>query len=270
MFKEASHQSMFDNNGFVKIQLFSNEEINSIKQIYLNYENKSNVIGKQFYTSIWSNDEQYKEAVDKSLKEELEPILSRVLNNFKAVFSNFMVKKPGENSQLPPHQDWSFVSEPEFYSITVWFPLVEVDKNNGALEILPYSNRLNNYIRARFGDSPFNNDSDYIKNNLMKSEPLKVGEALFVNSRTIHSSPPNKSNLDRIAVSIVVIPEQATLKHFILDKDDKETIIEINVTPKFFTKYSCFDYPNTENYIKKINSKKLIFNKDQIIDLIKN
>jgi hypothetical protein len=269
MFKKKEHLLSFEAIGYIKLPLFFENEIAKLKEIYSKHENNSNIYNKEFYTSIWSSDELYKKEVDSNLKFELEPILGRVLNDFRSIFANFMVKKPGDNSQLPPHQDWSFVDESEFYSITVWFPLIDVDKENGALEVLPKSHKLNNLIRARFLDSPFNHECDFIKANLMESVPMKAGEVLFVNSRTIHSSPPNLSNKDRIAVSIVVAPTNSTLKHYVLNKE-KDAIIEMNVTPDFFTKYSCFDYPDTSLFYNNhpVNNEK--YSKEKILSLILN
>ena len=100
----------------------------------------------------------------------------------------------------------------------------------------------------------------------MESVELEVGEALFVNPRTIHASPPNLSLEDRIAVTIVLIPEVATLKHWVLDKTTSEFALELNVAPSFFTEYSCFDYPNVSNANKKV---RLQTQKKSWIDILK-
>ena len=50
----------------------------------------------------------------------------------------FMTKsKRDSNGALRPHQDWSIVDEESFRSYNVWIPLVNVDENNGAIQVLP-------------------------------------------------------------------------------------------------------------------------------------
>lgn len=254
MFKDKEQLQFFEKEGYLKTPLLSVSEVEELKNLYLETKHSANVDAK-FYTSIWSNDSAYKAKVDAQLKSTLVNALKSKLDDFKAVFANFMVKKTGEGTQLHPHQDWSFVEEPNFQSITVWIPLVNVDKNNGALEVCPKSNLLENYVRARFLNSPFSDNTDYIQENLMKSIPMKMGEALFVNSRTIHSSPCNMSNADRIAVSIVIVPKEAQMIHYVQDKLEPELIHKLNVDEDFYIKYSAFDYPEIANAVEKFSLK---------------
>jgi hypothetical protein len=243
MFKLNENIEEFKREGYLKLPLLDEQEIGALKNLYTLTRNDAGIEGKKFYTSIWSNNIQYKETVDAGIKNILEPALARILNNFQSVFANFMVKLSGENSQLQPHQDWSFVDESKYDSITVWIPLSAVDKMNGALEVFPQSHKHNNFIRPRFQNSPFNDKISLIQDKFMLSIPMQVGEVLFVNSRTIHSSPPNNSSEDRIAVSIVIAPKEATLLHYVMEKNSQQEAYKLHVSSKFYTEYSCFDYP---------------------------
>lgn len=246
MFKNSDNENLFKEYGYFKGSLLSIDELKKLEEIYLETSPMCE-LNKQFYTTIWSDNIEFKEQVDTKLKELLMPKLERYFKNYKSVFANFMVKKSGDNSSLPPHQDWSFINEKLADSITIWIPLIDVDENNGALQVCPKSNLLKNYIRPRFQNSPFGEHLEYISNNFMKSIPMKKGEALFMNSRTIHSSPNNLSDIDRIAASIVVIPEKSKIIHYVMQKENNENAYRLNVQTNFFTKYSCFDYPNIDS-----------------------
>jgi mannose-6-phosphate isomerase class I len=220
MFKQDHFQNYFSDLGYIVVPFIDEEAIEEIRNLYEETQNMAQV-DSNFYTSIWSHNIDYKKKVDKELKALLSPFLDAHLNAYKTVFANFMVKKANENSALQPHQDWSFVDEEKYDSVTVWVPLVKVSAENGALEVLPKSNKLNNFKRARFLNSPFNEAIPFISKNLMKSIPLEKGEALFINSRTIHASPSNLSSSDRIAISIVLIPQSAELKHYLLNRENE-------------------------------------------------
>jgi len=245
MFIDKIIKNKFKELGFIKMPLLNSEDILEIQKIYKETSSLCE-LDKPFYTSIWSDNVIYKEKVDLKLKALLMPKLERYLKDFKSVFANFMVKRSGNNSSLPPHQDWSFINEEEADSVTIWIPLIDVDEQNGAMQVCPKSNQLKNYIRPRFQNSPFNTELKYISENLMKSIPMKKGEALFINSRTIHSSPNNLSQKDRIALSIVIIPKTSKIIHYIMDKTDDKKAYKLYVETDFFIKYSCFDYPELE------------------------
>jgi hypothetical protein len=248
---EAFHQ-FFKNNGFVKFPLLNEVELDRLRALYEKTKKDSGLDEKLFFTSIWSDSQKYRESVDQELKLILEPALQRELSNFQSVFANFMVKNQGDDSQLNPHQDWSFVDEEQYDSITVWIPLCDVTKMNGALEVYRKSHRMENYIRARFQNNPFQTQMQDIALNRMESISMKTGEVLFVNSRTIHGSPPNLSNSQRVVASIVIAPKAATLLHFVQDQEDKNQAYKLEVDPRFYVNYSCFDYPEMDKQGVKV------------------
>ncbi len=241
IFKNAETEDFFHQQGYVKLPLISQKGIENIIELFKKTAKYSGLESK-FYTSIWSDNKDYKKKVDQELKRILKPFLDEHFKDYQTAFANFMVKRSGTSSALQPHQDWTFVKEPEHYSLTVWIPLRDVSKNNGALEVFPGSNKLKNYVRARFMNSPFSAHNEYIEKELMKSIPVKKGEALLVNSRTIHASPDNLSGEDRIVASIVVCPKSTPLVHFVLVEESE--VEKLTVDQNFYVKYSCFDKPS--------------------------
>lgn len=245
MFLNKDLEKGFTTKGFVKTSLLNDNEVDYLLELYQQTKKEARV-DKRFFTSIWSDNKAYRHKVDTQLKSILEPALCRVFNDFDTLFANMMVKKSGENTSLQPHQDWTFVDETRYQSITAWIPLVNVDAENGALEVCPGSHNMKNLIRARFANSPFNKDINEISENLMESIPMKKGEALLINSRLIHASPNNKSSEDRIAVSIVIKPQEAKAVHYVQDNSNSDILYQLEIKPTFFTEYSCFDYPDVQ------------------------
>jgi len=229
--------------GFTIIPLLSHIDIEKLKRLFRATEPFSGV-DKGFYTSIWSMNKEYRTQVDAGIKEILIPRMEGILADYKPVFANFMVKHAGDDTKLDAHQDWSFTTEPEFESLTIWIPLVSVTMENGALSIVPGSQKLTNYIRPRFANSPFQNHHDYIEHNMLQSIAVSAGDAILMNSRCIHASPLNSSSYTRIAASVVLIPKDAPMTHYVQDPQDLKVVRELRVDSDFFVNASCFEIPS--------------------------
>ncbi|HXH19738.1 MAG TPA: phytanoyl-CoA dioxygenase family protein, partial [Chitinophagales bacterium] len=241
IFKSPDLQYPFREQGYVIVPLLTQQQIQQLAEIYAAYE-RSSQVQLPFYTSIWSENAEYRESVDAELKRILSSALNKYLLDCKPVFANFMVKHPGDQSQLIPHQDWSFVDETRYDSVTVWCPLVDVNDFNGNLQVVPRSHRLKNLVRGRFFDAPFQNLFDKVIYHRLRSLPMKAGEALILNSRLIHASPPNRSSQVRVTASVVMVPQEAELIHYVLeDTQAKKSFKKLYITPRFFTDYSCYD-----------------------------
>jgi ectoine hydroxylase-related dioxygenase (phytanoyl-CoA dioxygenase family) len=228
LFFNSKYQTEFEARGYTLFSLLNKEDIHSLQCLYKEVKEHAGV-ASTFYTSIWSENKAHRKAVSEGIKGILLPLLQKEMHSIQSVFANFMVKESGEDSSLVPHQDWSFVQEPIYESMTVWIPLIDVDHTNGNLQVLPKSHHdLQNFVRPRFGESPFDRQDASKK---LIDIPMRAGEALLLNSRLIHASPPNLSNRVRVAVSIVIAPEVAPLKHWFIKNNMVE---ELNVDQTFF------------------------------------
>jgi len=239
MFIEQSHNTLFEQQGYVVLPLLEQKDISYLESLYIESASDAQV-KEPFYTSVWSPNRAYR----KFVYEKVSPIMfnqvAKFLLDSEPIFSNFHVKKSGGDSALIPHQDWNFVDETKHQSMTIWCPLTNVDEKNGALQVVSGSHRMNNYVRGRFFDSPFENIRDTVVKAKMTSIPMKTGEAIFFHSRLIHASSPNFSNNTRVAASVVVVPNGTPIVHDVLDRKSA-TVKRMKVTPDFFYNYSCYD-----------------------------
>ena len=74
--------------------------------------------------------------------------LADLLDDHRLFNTSILVKWPGQDGAMGTHQDWTFVDEDRFRSVTVWCPLVDVEQRNGALELLPGSHRILTHARC--------------------------------------------------------------------------------------------------------------------------
>jgi len=234
-FKESAKGEEFASVGYTILPCLEQKEISRLKQIFTILEPLAQV-DKPFYTSIWSENVFYRKEVFERIESILFPKLCLHIDNIAPVFSIFMVKHPGENSDLLPHQDWSFVDEQQFDTATVWIPLDDVSEENGNLMVVPRSHlQYQNFVRARFEDAPFHRETEGKK---LINLPMKAGEALLINSRIIHGSPPNFSENSRLAASIVIAPAEAKLFHWVCHKGN---LCKYEVEKDFFWRHNCFE-----------------------------
>jgi hypothetical protein len=72
--------------------------------------------------------------------------------------------------------------------------------------------------------------------------PLKAGDAVAFDNRTIHAAPPNLTRTNRTAVAIGMTPREAPLYHYYLlpagDLPGPRRIAKFKVDQQFFHRYS--------------------------------
>jgi phytanoyl-CoA hydroxylase len=100
--------------------------------------------------------------------------------------------KDGDNGRywrLPSHQDW-YYSQGSLDSVTVWYPLISVNSELGALQLVPESHKWGlQKTENSYGELDFELEDDkYI------SFDMDKGDVLIFNSLLIHRSGVNNTN----------------------------------------------------------------------------
>jgi hypothetical protein len=222
----------------VKIPLLNPDQVEHLKVFYERTNTDVNQTG--FHISLENKSEEYIKNVCNTLYLTMTPELDKVLIDYKAFTASYVVKEPGLKSVVPPHQDWSFVDESQFYSATVWVPLIDVTKENGALGIIKGSHNLFNSPRSSPSPQAKSVLSDHMFNLFPYVEiiNMKAGEALIFNNKTIHSSPPNMSQKARLGVGIGVTQKAAQLLHYYSLPNNSQDVEVYEVDDSFFKSYS--------------------------------
>lgn len=240
LFKSPELQSAFEKNGFVKLPLLSRDEVDFLRSFYLN-SNFDNKIEGGFHISLDNKNAELVTEVGVEIKKVLEPKANEIFDRGQVFTASFVIKEPGLQNIVPPHQDWTFVDEQEFCSVTMWTPLVDVTEENGALGVIPGSHKLFDHVRS----SPSPQSKSPLADHIFTLFPfveiveMKAGETLIFNNKLIHASPPNLTNEPRIAVGIGVTQEEAQLKHFYQVPNSDPVMLEIyNVDKSFYPWYN--------------------------------
>jgi hypothetical protein len=218
IFKNSAHQEQYNRDGFIRYPLLSSQEVADLLAVYKQLN--SGLEGNKFYTSHTSGDVAYKTKVDQAIKEVLVPKLGDIFEDYKPVFGFYLVKSQGSET-LDLHLDWQFVDERQHVGFNMWCPLVDVNKENGALFAIPGSHKQIKILRGYNTPNPMWYVDGKVDESQVQTLPLKAGEALIFDLRLVHGARPNTLPQQRIAVGMVAIPQEADILHFWAEKEER-------------------------------------------------
>ena len=235
IFKNEQLQKQFQEKGYILLPTLNDAEVKQLLSYYRNQE-FDNKIEAGFHISLDNQNEDLVKEVGTTIKEVLAPKTADLLDDCQIFTASYVIKEPGFQNIVPPHQDWTFVDENEFCSATVWTALVDVTEQNGALGVIPGSHTIFDHKRS----SPSPQSKSPLADHIFTLFPfvevieMKAGESLIFDNRLIHASPPNLSDQARIAVGIGITQREAQLKHFYQNPASGK-LEEYDVDASFYT-----------------------------------
>lgn len=232
LFRDAALQKQFELNGYVTIPLLSLAEINQLQE---NYRHAGIDASAGFYSTSFSENQVLKDQLNTPINDILTSKADKLFNPYKALGSCYLSKSPGPEGEMPLHQDWTVVDENRFDSLTIWIPLQDVNEWNGAMRVVPGSHRFSSILRSPSLPNPLEDVKNLLKAQT-RSVPLKAGEAIIFSQALIHSSPPNQSSKDRLAVTFGLISAEAQLLFHHQNEDG--LIDKYEVPTDFFQQYN--------------------------------
>jgi ectoine hydroxylase-related dioxygenase (phytanoyl-CoA dioxygenase family) len=155
--------------------------------------------------------------------------ISKHFLNYEIGGGILLLKGKGEKEVLL-HQDWNIVDETRYQSLAIWIPLIDVNNENGCLEVLPGSHRWFNNFRSPTMQAVYLPLKDYKR--FSKSVPLNAGDALVFSHKLFHGSKSNKIDHTRAAICMSLI-ESSSRQVFYHHKDN--LVHEICAENQFFT-----------------------------------
>ncbi len=136
---------------------------------------------------------------------------------------------------VPFHHDWTYVDERESRVVFLWCPLVDTDRTNGGLAVVPGSHRWTDTIRpSRIPDSAVVTEEPQEAFAAMSvGVDVPAGAALMFDPAVIHGSDRNPKATPRPAVTIALAADDVSLVHFHEDSSGELTGYEVD--EEFFT-----------------------------------
>lgn len=245
IFKDEELQAQFDTDGFVKLQLLDDSEIEQLASMREQYFPEK---GSVFFSSSYLDDFNLKIEISDRIKAIIESKVAAHFINYRLIGAAYLIKGTGQNSEMPMHQDWTIVDERQYYAVNVWIPLTDTNEENGTLELMKGSHKWNEALRAPTLPMSFNGFQWRIRPKLTVVE-AKVGEVIILNQATIHYSKPNMTDEIRPAITASLISEKAQLKFHYWDKELNK-IEEFAQSDDFLLRF--------ENFMEAIHKRPLM------------
>ena len=208
----------FNSSGFLILRNFLNEEICDeilekakehlkrkeapieSEQEYMNVNEEKITVRR--LRQVYDREEIFKNWME---NEKIRPILKQILNDTPVLtlahHNSIMTKLPHESTRTYWHQDrryWHFKNDD---LVSVWLSLGDEYLENGLLEFIPKSHKIN------FSKDRFDENSNFLDENkenqeliLTKtSQDLKKGDVVLFHCKTLHHASKNKSDHAKIS-----------------------------------------------------------------------
>lgn len=177
--------------------------------------------------------------LDRLVRDELEDRVAPLFVDHDFWSAAVLVKPGGPPGRIGLHTDWTMVDESRFRSGLVWIALDDTTAENGALTVVPGTNRLD--LPYRGYDMHFDHRREDRRAAIAERSVLMevpAGHAAIWDNRLLHGSDPNHGTRWRIAVALGFKPRQAIARHHRRTADG--TPIRYDVAIPFFLDYEPF------------------------------
>lgn len=218
IFRDQAAAAEFERNGFLVVPFLDADQVERLREVYFRHHAEPDVRARTipsyapgFYASTFNNNMDYRRAVSAEVTSACAPALARLFDAFKIFYAGFLVKLPDANGRLRVHQDPTLVDEARFTPVNVWCPLQDIDDRNGALCVLPGSQRLYRGPRATSIPPPWAAHERLIESRMTPLH-LAAGAAVLFTQATLHASRPNVSDAPRITATLFLCHESASIR----------------------------------------------------------
>lgn len=240
VFRDDILEQDFQKNGYTKISFLNDNEIALLKQAYFDsLPNSKGAVDAEIkdqitydFTFIDKNI-AYKEEVFELITNVFNKQVAAYLNNYKPIIANF-IRKKSDGGEVPLHQNWAFVDETKCTSVSIWCPLVDSNEANGTLQIVPGSHKRYGQVRGPMIPWELDNiKQDIITNDLVPMN-IKAGEAIVLDDSVVHYSNINQTDGLRLAIQLILIPEEFASIHYHLNPQKNKTKVQVLEVDKNF------------------------------------
>lgn len=209
-FADPAIDRRFHRDGYVRVPFLDPPAVEELRALW-------DELGAGEVVGIWSNVHvlplEVNRRIDATITRVFGPAARALFVDAYLAGASFLVKGTGPQSASTPHQDWNNVDETRAQSLSIWCPLIDVDEENGALQVVPGSHRLRPSIRSLDTPSLYLDFTDELEPYL-RAVPARAGEAVLYAHNLFHGSKPNRSEQVRVAAVSGVLPDGARHLHY--------------------------------------------------------
>jgi hypothetical protein len=248
-FRDPDLEEAFRRDGFVVVD-FAAPTV--VEEILAGYFSLDSGINEGYYPSFMSSDLDYKARTHRLVSDSLWPTFDQYIDGYEPLLGVFMVKHPGLNTEVPPHQDWIVADESLRPTMNVWLPLTPLTDETGQMRVLPGSHH---WLEGLRGSPSFPTQWEAIyqrvRDELMIPVHLRPGQAMLYDIRVLHGTPPNLSGDTRVVTSLYAIPEGTSPIHYY--RSPEGDVAGYEVPSDFCTTFTIGAVPEGEQFTGFVN-----------------
>lgn len=216
-------------DGFVTFPLMSPDSAAALRK---HYGARRGWDGAGFCSDLVIDDPDYRREVNRVIGDAVDDLVLERFVDHTPFLHNFLVKFPGGDSSLYIHRDWMYVDERRGHRTYVaWIALEDITGHNGQLRVLRGSHDFDPTPRGTDLIAPWLSLTDTIEERFL-SVPVRAGECVVFDNRTVHASFPNHTDRPRVAAAVGLRPVEAPLVHF--RRTGPDTAVRYDITDDFF------------------------------------
>jgi ectoine hydroxylase-related dioxygenase (phytanoyl-CoA dioxygenase family) len=256
VFREVAKQVQFDVDGYIHLKGFlSAAEVEALKAAYFELLPESGGAMSGDETDFKNTNEitydftfidrnsAYKQKVFDRIEAAFAAHFEPILADYTPIIANF-IRKEADGGEVPLHQNWAFVDEMKYTSVSIWVPLVDSNRDNGTLEITPGSHKR--FGRFRGPMVPW--ELDHIKEDIIRDfmVPMNAtaGDAVILDDSVVHYSNINTTQGLRLTIQLILVPKNTVSIHYHLDRTVSANEVRVlEVDRDFYMKFHPWKRP---------------------------
>lgn len=268
IFNDAALQAEFDQNGYVIVPFLDNAEVEYLKKAYFDTLPQRGGIAKgegsginistpiTYDFTFIDRSSAYKSLVFDLITKCFAPLAGKYLDKYSPIIANF-IRKDHDGGEVPLHQNWAFVDEQKYTSVSIWCPLIDSNEANGTLQIVKQSHKRFGKIRGPMVPWELNNIKNDIINDFLTPMNVKAGQAVILDDSIVHYSAINKTQDLRLAIQLILIPAEthSIHHHFNTSIPNNPTIDVLKVDKDFYMSFTPWKNPENVPKIARIPFK---------------
>ncbi|HEX8410321.1 MAG TPA: phytanoyl-CoA dioxygenase family protein [Thermoanaerobaculia bacterium] len=249
-FLSSELQQSFVRDGYVTVPLLSPDEVRYVAaelQKLRPADNFRRRLKRRFlpgsltyHCTFLDRNVEYKRRTRELIFELLRPRVGEVLDGYDFLNASFYVKPPG-SGVFQVHQNWPHLTDMADTTISIWCPLVDTDRHNGTIEVIPSSHKIVPDIACTNMPPFFDAFEETLIEKYLRPVPMKAGESLFFDDSLIHWSSENDSAEPRVAIQAICLPAGAQPVYYHLDPARPDRFELFEVDPDYFITHTGDD-----------------------------
>lgn len=193
-FKDPEIENRINEDGYVVIKGFLPQiEIEKITNIYKASHQECEV---GCWNSLYDLPLGHGKEISATVTEIVKPYLDKLFQDYDFPVALFISKNPGQGHESLVHRDDSMHNENEFQYRQCWVPIVDINKENGTLYVVPKSHKLFTDERPMFAKWPYTHLRPRLEKEFVNLYP-KAGDLVVYFEKTLHGSYLNSTNESR-------------------------------------------------------------------------